>query len=454
MRAFRIARALLLCSALSLLSTAPDRMPVVHAETSSEARGSQPAAHHAVPAKRLSAYGTQALVQDLRVSQDKQSYRLVLDLSKKVRVVQRRDAQSGRLILDLTHTNLSKGAAEKFVAATVLPQAVQIALSQQQDALRLSLNAGAVSHYRHYFLTRPHRFVLDFTPVGSGTDSAAGPVAPQTSASASPRTGDAPTRTATAAPPSSPSADESAANDAVPVAPRRAKDEVRTIVLDPGHGGKDSGTISRRGLEEKAITLKVALRLRDLIKSRLGTRVLMTREQDEFIELGDRAKFANSNSADLFVSIHVNSHPQSVVKGIEVYHFGEAKDQRALAVAARENGTPITGNSAGWEFMVADLLTSKRIEDSLELAWETKEAMLKRLSPHYPTDDHGVKTAPFYVLRYTAMPSILAEIAFMSNPSEEQLMRQSAYINDVAEALFLGVKNYVLPASNGTAAAR
>lgn len=427
----RITGALLLCSALSVLGATIGTAHIAQAASTSETRTSQPAAHRATPAKRLPSYSAQALVQDIRVSQDKQSYRLVLDLSKKVRVIQRHDAQADRLVLDLMQTNLSKSAAEKFVAATLLPQTVHIALSQQPDALRLSLSAGAVSHYRHYFLTRPHRFVLDFTPIDSGTEPSSPPATTPTAQ-----------RTAEPAPPTD--------ADAATMAPRRAKDEVRTIVLDPGHGGKDSGTISRRGLAEKSITLKVALRLRDLLKSRLGTRVLMTRERDEFIELGDRAKFANTNSADLFVSIHVNSHPQPVVKGIEVYHFGEAKDQRALAVAARENGTPISSNSAGWELLVADLLTTKRIEDSMELAWETKEAMLKRLSPHYPTDDHGVKTAPFYVLRYTAMPSILAEIAFMSNPSEEQLMRQSSYINDVAEALFLGVKNYILPATPTT----
>ncbi|HSE60503.1 MAG TPA: N-acetylmuramoyl-L-alanine amidase, partial [Nitrospiraceae bacterium] len=249
-------------------------------------------------------------------------------------------------------------------------------------------------------------------------------------------------------PPAPPPAVSPQAADApaAPSAPRRTANQIRTIVLDPGHGGKDAGTVSRRGLEEKAITLKVSLRLRDLIKARLGARVLMTRDRDDFIELGERAKFANANEADLFISVHVNSHPQPSVKGIEIYHFGEAKDQRALEVAARENGTPINGNGVGWEYLVADLLTAKRIEESLELAWQTKEAMVKHLNGQYQTVDHGVKTAPFYVLRYTAMPSILAEIAFMSNASEEQLMRQSSFIDDVAEALFQGIKSYLDPA--------
>ena len=114
--------------------------------------------------------------------------------------------------------------------------------------------------------------------------------------------------------------------------------EIKTIVLDAGHGGKDPGAIGRGGTAEKHITLKVSLLLRDLITKRLGTQVIMTRDRDVFVELEDRAKFANRQDADLFVSIHVNSHPQRGTKGLEVYHFGEASDPRALAVAARENG--------------------------------------------------------------------------------------------------------------------
>ena len=152
----------------------------------------------------------------------------------------------------------------------------------------------------------------------------------------------------------------------------------------------------------------------------------MTRDRDQFIELEDRARFANGQEADLFVSIHVNSHPQRSVKGIEIYHFGEAKDQRALEVAARENGTPLNSTGVGWEYLVADLLTAKKIEASLELAWTAKEAMVANLNDHYALVDHGVKTAPFYVLRFTSMPSILAEIAYISNSSEEDLLRTTS----------------------------
>jgi N-acetylmuramoyl-L-alanine amidase len=218
---------------------------------------------------------------------------------------------------------------------------------------------------------------------------------------------------------------------------------VKTIVIDAGHGGKDSGTIGQGGTREKDVTLKVSQLLRNLLSRWPNTRVLMTRERDVFVELEDRAKFANSSAADLFVSVHVNSHPQRGIKGIEVYHFGEAQDQRALEVAARENGTPLNSTGVGWEYLVADLLTTKKIEESLELAWSTKEAIVSHVNSRYQTVDHGVKTAPFYVLRFTSMPSVLAEIAFMSNPAEEQMMRMEPFLTRVAEGIAEGIKMFL-----------
>lgn len=430
---------LALCASMAVV-------PRASAESDTAKTSTQRAVHTPTPPKRLPGYrSAKALVQDLRVSQEKSTFRLVLDLTHKVRIVQSREKYSGRLLLDLTHTSLSKAAAEKFVGATLLPQAVHVTLAQQKDSLRVALNSGAVTQYHYFLLERPNRFVLDFIPTQAAlvsTDQVAGGETTSPHDSAAPSH---PLAASAAVEASGASSNSAPLAPTASVSPRRAGDQIKVIVIDPGHGGKDAGTVSRRGLSEKDITLRVSLRLRDLLKQRLGKRVLMTREKDEFIELGERAKFANSHDADLFVSIHVNSHPQSSVKGIEIYHFGEAKDQRALEVAARENGTPIGNNGVGWEYLVADLLATKRIEDSLELAWQTKSAMFKRLNGAYPTDDHGVKTAPFYVLRYTSMPSILAEIAFMSNPSEEALMRQSAFIHSVAEALFNGIKDYIEP---------
>jgi N-acetylmuramoyl-L-alanine amidase len=225
----------------------------------------------------------------------------------------------------------------------------------------------------------------------------------------------------------------------------KASRPTKTIVIDPGHGGKDPGTTGRHGTTEKDITLKLALLLKDLLAKHPDTRVFMTRERDVFVELEDRAKFANSKEADVFVSVHVNSHPHKGVRGLEIYHFGEAKDQRALEVAARENGTPLNSTGVGWEYLVADLLTSKKIEHSLELAWTAKQAMVSGLSGRYSTIDHGVKTAPFYVLRFTTMPGILAEIAFMSNPIEEKQLQTPAFLTHLAESIADGIRAYLQP---------
>ena len=217
------------------------------------------------------------------------------------------------------------------------------------------------------------------------------------------------------------------------------------IVIDPGHGGKDPGALGRKGTREKDIVLKVSHLLKTMIQERLNANVIMTREKDVFIELEDRATFANRKKADLFVSIHVNSHPKRSVKGLEVYHFGEASDPRAMEVAARENGTPLKDNGPAWQFILADKLTDKKIENSRDLAWIARKALVGQLRKHYKVKDHGVKTAPFFVLRMTTMPGILAEIAFVSNPTEEKLLTSKTYQTRTAEGIFKGIKSYISP---------
>jgi N-acetylmuramoyl-L-alanine amidase len=315
--------------------------------------------------------------------------------------------------IEIPNTILSSSAKTKLAAGRI---AKPFLITQPSErSVHISLPTGSFTSYKLLTLANPPRLVIDIVP----------PAEPRTILPAEP-------------PPdfSSP----------FPTPQQRIQPRTRsmtTIVIDPGHGGKDPGALGHHGTEEKDITLKVALKLRDLLSRQRGVRILMTRERDEFIELGDRAKFANRHEADLFVSIHVNSHPQRSVKGIEIYHFGEAKDQRALEVAARENGTPLNNTGVGWEYLVADLLTAKKIEESLELAWTAKEAMVTNLNGHYDLVDHGVKTAPFYVLRFTSMPSILAEIAYISNSGEEELLRTSRFTTLVAEALMEGIKSFL-----------
>src|SRR5713226_3348079 len=185
------------------------------------------------------------------------------------------------------------------------------------------------------------------------------------------------------------------------------------------------------------------LDIETIVLDPLGKKVLMTRYKDAFVELDDRAKFANGHKADLFVSIHINSHPRRATHGIEMYHFGIASDRRAMEVAARENGDNIDHARDFLDMIKADLALSKRIEESQNLAWETKLALVNHVGAHYFLEDLGVKTAPFYVLRYTAMPSVLVELAFISNPIEERRLRQPDFRQKVAEGLFEGIRNYL-----------
>jgi N-acetylmuramoyl-L-alanine amidase len=352
-------------------------------------------------------------IQNLRTASSPGLTRLVLDLDTKVRPSKHPQFQAEGVTIEIPNTTLSQAAKTKLTAGRIAK--LFIITQPSERSVHVSLPTGSFKSYKWLTLADPPRLVIDV-------------VHPQ-----------GPLR----APPieSTPDLGLPLPTPLQPAQPRTKS--FKTIVIDPGHGGKDPGARGQRGTEEKDITLKVALKLRDLLSRQPGVRVLMTRERDQFVELEDRTKFANGQEADLFVSIHVNSHPQRSVKGIEVYHFGEAKDQRALEVAARENGTPLNSTGVGWEYLVADLLTAKKIEESLELAWTAKEAMVTNLNDHYALVDHGVKTAPFYVLRFTSMPSILTEIAYISNSDEEDLLRTTRFTTRVAEALMEGVKSFL-----------
>ncbi len=353
-------------------------------------------------------------VRNFRVMTSPERIRLVMDLDRHATAIEQRAGNPSHVVIALPNARLSQPAQTKIMNGTIPSPFIVTQLPSHVVAVSLPITSFRT--YKHFTLSHPHRLVIDVTPPLTQIPPSALdlPEIPQR--------------------PTSPASQ--------PMAPR-AKGYA-TIVIDPGHGGKDPGARGIRKTEEKDITLKVGLQLRELLRKQSSVRVLMTRDRDVFIELEDRAKFANSNEADLFISIHVNSHPSRVVKGTEIYHFGEAKDQRALAVAARENGTPISNTGVGWEYLVADLLTTKKIEESLELAWNAKEAMVSQMNGQYLLNDHGVKTAPFYVLRFTSMPSILAEIAYISNPDEEDLLRKPAFIRDVAQSLYHGIVSFLV----------
>jgi N-acetylmuramoyl-L-alanine amidase len=224
--------------------------------------------------------------------------------------------------------------------------------------------------------------------------------------------------------------------------------KIARIAIDAGHGGKDPGAIGKSGLKEKTITLDVAKRLSVLVKDRLGCDVIMTRDKDVFIELDQRPFIAKSKGADLFVSIHVNANRKRKARGIETYIQSlRASDRDAMATAAFENSTSMkTLGQLGTELdrIVKDLTMDDKQEESLQLAHAVQASLVSSVKPvkGYLVN-LGVKRAFFYVLVKTDMPSILAEVGFISNPEEEKQLKQEGYRQKIAEALFQGIKNYV-----------
>lgn len=219
--------------------------------------------------------------------------------------------------------------------------------------------------------------------------------------------------------------------------------EIKTIVIDPGHGGKDPGATSKSGLKEKEVVLDISRRLKKLIQKRLKKKVIMTRNRDIFIRLKKRTQIANENNADLFISVHVNSSPLRHTKGIEIYLLGRASDKGAIATAARENAASKEEAFDFQEMILNDLEREFMMNASLELAHFTNDAIVKNLISKYPTPALGVKKAPFFVLAHTNMPAILAEISFLSNRTEEKRLRSKSYRQRVAESLFKGVEGYI-----------
>ena len=234
------------------------------------------------------------------------------------------------------------------------------------------------------------------------------------------------------------------------------------VVIDPGHGGRDPGTIGRKGTKEKTIVLQVSKYLRELIQSRHKAKVLLTRSKDVFLDLEKRVKFANKKKLEwcgkdmgssvdakkksricLFVSIHVNSHPRKSIQGLEIYHFGKASDPRALEVAARENGMKLESNTPPWQFIITDSLNDHKIKESQTFAESTNDKLITTLRKNYKIKNHGVKTAPFYVLRFTTMPSILAEVGFVSNSMEEKRLKTTTFQKKLAEGIYQGIQAYL-----------
>jgi len=219
---------------------------------------------------------------------------------------------------------------------------------------------------------------------------------------------------------------------------------IDTICIDPGHGGHFTGAEGPAGIVEKDVNLEISLRLARLLRDKLGVRVVMTRIDDSHVYMRDRTGLANAVNADLFIDVHNNAVLSAKVKGTETYFLSQSRNDWERAATMAENQDYLAENPnfsadpSSLNFLLSMLAQNEYLQESSELAHLVQGRMLAKLETH----DRGVKQAPFFVLVGCGMPSILVEIAFISNAAEEKLLTDAAWQKKAAEAIYEGIKQY------------
>ena len=212
------------------------------------------------------------------------------------------------------------------------------------------------------------------------------------------------------------------------------------VVVDAGHGGWDQGTVGRQGLLEKDLVLEIAHRLGNLLESRLGSEVVYTRDDDTYVALESRAEIANEAQADLFVSVHANYSVDTAARGVETYYTTFSSPANSLDIEKRENATAKTAPEGG---VLTGAALKERTDESRRLAASVERSLFGSLAAKSPgIRDRGVKEAGFVVLTGTSMPAVLAEVSFVSSPTDEHNLLSTAYRQQIAEALYRGIARY------------
>ncbi len=406
------------------------------------------------------------------------SVRVTLELEREVPYREERIQNPDRVFFDLKGVQLAPHLVDKVISYSD-DIVRQIRTGRHPDeTVRVVLDLAGVSRYSVFTLYNPYRLVIDFervtagparramvtppTEVANDTGADASP-APTASKPASPAPtssepeGDsapapvtaaaAPGSNAPAALPSAPAAERP-----MPAAPssngsggfslsRQLGLGVSRIVIDPGHGGHDPGT-HVHGLEEADLTLDVALRLEKLLENEDGIEVILTRRTDVYVPLEERTAIANREGADLFLSIHANASRNPASSGIETYYLSFASSPEAEAVAARENSSSESAMHNLPDIIKAIALNNQ-LDESRDLAAMVQESMVTRLRrTNKAVRNRGVKKAPFVVLIGASMPSVLAEISFLTNRQEARLLKTNAYKQRIAESLHEAVIKY------------
>lgn len=331
--------------------------------------------------------------------------------------------QPAKIYLDLKECVVGPEMKTKFPIMDGFLQGVRVG-QFATDQSRVVLDIDSIETFKVFSLTDPFRLVVDVRGKRSKT-----------------------VRVETPEPKPKSEKPESEKSEkkktALPHLVQQLKLGVKRIVIDPGHGGKDSGAVGPNGVYEKDVVLGIALHLKQVLESQLGCEVFLTRNCDEFLSLEKRTAIANMKKADLFISLHVNAHKDSNVHGIETYYLNFANDAEAARVAAFENSMS-TKKLSDLEAILHDLMFNMKVDESSRLAREVQGRMVDELKKTYEdVRDLGVKHAPFYVLLGAEMPCILIETAFISNPTEEQRLKDEAFQKDLAGGIAGGVQSYI-----------
>jgi N-acetylmuramoyl-L-alanine amidase len=294
---------------------------------------------------------------------------------------------------------------------------------------RLVLDVPGLSDFGAFPLPDPFRLIIDVRGTPRPVPRAGGSprVAPPAVAAPAPAV-PTPGRGAPAGPPPT---------------PRRL-----TIVLDPGHGGKDPGAFGVGGVAEKDVVLAIARRLRDRLAATPGIDAVLTRDSDAFLALDERTARANAERADLFVSIHANASTNTALSGVETYYLNNTNDRATLRLAAMENGLrDLTGRGAGdrdVSVILSDLIQTYKIQESVALAENVQHALVSELGARgAPANDLGVKRGPFFVLVGAGMPCVLVEVSFLTHPEEGERLARRAHQEAIADGLLRGILRFV-----------
>jgi len=340
--------------------------------------------------------------------------RVVVELTRPVTTEVKRlaadrvEGRPERLYLDLAGVWVGLRYAEPIPVGDGLLDGIRAGQNSLTTA-RVVIDLKRYDHHRLFFLSSPSRVVVDVY-------------------------GD---RERRSAPPSPSPRGTLPGKGQLPLGMR----QVRTVVLDPGHGGRDPGALGAYGLREKDVTLRLALELRPRLVAR-GFRVVLTREGDRTLSLEERTAFAEGVRGDVFISLHTNASRRRSARGIETYYLDKSHERHSQRVAARESGVP-PDRLDELQRIVAQLRVSEVSVHSARLARTVHEKVIAGVrSTHGSVQDLGVKRGPFYVLFLSNMPAILLETGFLTNRAEARRLRSEFYLDVLAEQIARALSTY------------